>query len=195
MTAPIESILDAADARFEAILCAGLGRDGALGDDAEACAIAAQTFRRVDSPLTDPALADELFDRGAYLAWLSHESDPRNVRDPHYEIVARLELSVGYVAGAAQQAADLKHRAPGSSEVAATRAKRPQLVALGAARRIALALELPALHRDESAAHVVIDVRQEGAATVSAATPTRFVLSQTFLVRLWATNTPTPSTP
>lgn len=195
MTAPIESVLDAADARFEAILCAGLGRDGALGADAEACAIAAQTFRRVDSPLTDTGLADELFDRGAYLAWLSTESDPRNTRDPHYELAARLELSVGYVAGRAQQAVDLKHLAPGSDEAAAVRAKRPQLAALGDARRIALAFELPALHRDESAAHVVIDVVREGPATVSAAAPTRWVLSQTFLVRLWATNTPTPATP
>ena len=195
MTAPIESILDAADARFEAILCAGLGRDGALGADAQACAIAEQTFRRVDSPLTDPGIADELFDRGAYFAWLSHESDPRNTRDPHYELVARLELTVGYVAGRAQQAADLKLVAPGSDESAASRARRPQLMALGDARRIALAFELPALHRDESAAHVVIDVQREGAATVTAAAPTRWVLSQTFLVRLWCTNTPTPATP
>lgn len=195
MTAAIEHALAAADARFAAILCDGRGRDGSLGADAALRAIAAKTFRRVYAPLTDAGLSDEFFSRGAYLYWPSVTSEPRNTRDPEQEIAATIELAVGYVAGTATAAGDLTLTAPDSTEVAATLARSPTLYAQGDARRIHLAFEWRELFADASDVHPILDVTRTGAASVFAISPTRFVCSQTFAVRLWCTAAPSPATP
>lgn len=195
MTAAIEHALALADARLESILCDGRGRDGSLGTQAQGVALAAGTFRRIYAPLSDPGTADELFHRGAYLSWLSIANDPRNTRDPRYLLDATCELTVGYVAGTSETAASLVHVAPGSTEVQTTLARYPSLYALGDARRIQLALEMPALFQDASDPHPIVDVQRQGSAAVVSITPTRVICTQTFLVRLWAASSPSPATP
>lgn len=193
MSTPVEHAYAVCDARVEAILCGGRGVDGTLGAEAQARALATGIFRRAWSPLTDPGLAPEVFSRGVHVQWLSEETDAGlNPRDGQRLTAARFELTAGYVGGTAQAAQDLTHVVPGSDEATSVIARNPTLYALSDARRITIALEWPALYQDASDTHVLVDLRREGAASVASLSPSRFLLSQTFLVRLWSPSTPTP---
>lgn len=193
MSAPLEYLVKVAQARAVAILCEGRGADGSLGAQAQERAIALGTFRRVRAPLTDSATADELFHRGVYLRWPAlFAQGPVNRRDPSVMETVRLEVSVGYVAGRAQQQRDLVHVAPDSTDDPEAFALDPSVYAIGDARRIRLALEWHELLFDDADTHKILDAQHEGDASVIELSPTRLVCSQTFAVRLWSPGTPLP---
>lgn len=193
MPAPLEYLVAVAQARILAILCDGRGADGSLGADAQARSIAAGTFRRVRAPLTDSATADELFHRGLYLRWPGLLAKPAELRRNSRTMeTARLDVSVGYVQGAATAQRDLVHVAPDSTDDAAAMALDPSVYAIGDGRRVRIALEWHGLLFDGADTHKILDVQHEGDLSELVLSPTRSIWSQSFAVRLWSPGTPTP---
>lgn len=88
-------------ARVLAVVCEGLGADGALGPDALARSIPADEFHPAgrDTPLRGNSYAAEDFDRAVQVRWLSILDEPEesNELDPNALRIARFEVLVGYL--------------------------------------------------------------------------------------------------
>ena len=158
------ALLDGFRARALAIVCTGRGTDGSLGVVAQNRAIASGRFRPSPSNAPLESLGMESLDRAVRLAPMSTEDTP----GPNNELssaqlrTVRVALDVGYVQGATSDFVDTK-----GSEIAATVQYTARERAISDAETIKRALTLPSLYQDASDDPVLVDIRRDGASTVS----------------------------
>lgn len=179
-------LLTPIEARIDAILKGGRGADGSLGPDAQARAIAADSYRRSadGASLRDNAYPLAQFDRTYALEWGSQGPSEDRFNQAHSRVLVRLELSLllGHIYGAGH--ASLVRTL--GSEVAATAVLRPRVRSNGDVHRMRRALCFAPLYGSDTEPPIS-NVEQIGA-TVVEDLGDRLLTTVPFVVTLFASN-------